>query len=186
VGQGGIRNIYLDDSTNGLLVFGNVIITNDSPGTNYSCQFHGGDNCIFRNNVCLIRATNEKVMFYQEDPSNVDTTGVGNVIDRNIFISVDANLAFTSYGNNNWRQNSGTMGTPTVQNNVLWEDINFDGDESSSTDADPNFDNYDPANKILELNSGSPAYTEGFVDIAGVTDGGTFNWGTAGYDRNNY
>ena len=83
------------------------------------------------------------------------------------------------------------------QDHVRWEDIaahTGDVNESSSTNADPNFDNYDPANKILELNASSPAYTEGFVDIAGVTDGGTFTWGSpdgpaganSGYDRSNY
>ena len=88
---------------------------------------------------------------------------------------------------------------PTKQDNVLWEDVPIQAGETSSVQADPDFKTYDPANKLLTLNkisrgdaTDSPAFGEGFVDIAGVTDGGTYVWGSpvsnsnSGYDRSNY
>lgn len=102
----------------------------------------------------------------------------------------------------------------TIQNNVLHNDIDLAlssstdrgsynrpgmGDETSTTQSDPLFKAI--GSRDLQLDkisrgdaSDSPAFAEGFVDIVGVTDGGTFTWGNSdgpagtnsGYDRDNY
>ena len=136
----------------------------------------------------------------------------GNIIEKNIMIPVDVNYNRISYtaGNSsdNWlRRQSGPTEEPIVRDNALGKDIAFDVEETSSVQFDSTaggannggFKTYDPANKLLTLNKISrgdstdhPAFAEGFVDIAGVTDGGTFTWGdltsnaNSGYDRSNY
>ena len=152
----------------------------------------------------------EQFMRYQTaDPTWIDEAdATGNTIKKNIMIPVNSSLVRISYDatgspnqRNDWRSISGSMPDPAIQDNALGEDIAFDVDESSSAQFDSTsggannggFKTYDPDNRILTLNKISrgdaadhPAYAEGFVDIAGVTDGTPFFWGLAGYDRSNY
>lgn len=154
-----------------------------------------------------------------EYPPGGDPAGTmtGITFRKNIVVSIAAptgapganGWSVASYDNGGASYNDHTLEfeTPgvTVQNNVLHSDIDLAsssstdrgvysragiGDETSSTQGDPLFN--DLANRDLSLDVGSPAYSEGFIDIPGVTDGGTFTWGSptlnanSGYDRNNY
>ena len=184
------KAVYLDDGTAGALIRNNVSVNGHQGFT----QNHGGNDIQWFNNIALLRIGADQSHFeavqyglFNQNGGAHDIGTLRNEFKRNILVAVDANDDLpASYGNVDWIRNSGVVNIPEASDNILFDDMDTISGETSSQQTDPLFDNFDPANKILELNASSPAYTEGFVDIAGVTDGGAFTWGIAGYDRANY
>jgi hypothetical protein len=196
-----VAGFYLDDGTDDVLVKNCVCVH-----ARMGFYLIKGDRNTGTNNIALL--VTDSVNFESRpqfgvwflDPQAIYTDGtLDNIlIEKNIFYSIDSNYNPASYGNVTWSKRSGFVpanynDVGVIQNNVLYEDMDLDPlEEVSSTQGDPLWDNFDPANKVLELNASSPAYTEGFVDIAGVTDGGTYTWGSltsnsnSGYDEDNY
>ena len=120
----------------------------------------------------------------------------GNVVDKNIMFSVDDNGNQVNFSAEKWISLSGSgFASLTMENNDRFENIAngviSGSTESSSITDDPLF--ADPNNEDWTLDrisrgdaADSPAYTEGFTDVPGVTDGAATIIGTAGYDRSNY
>lgn len=209
------KGYYIDDSGGDILMEDSVLID----CWQGLVQVHGGNNNTLTNSILLMvegqdRSWNNVIndpadqfgCFYQSD-STYGGTGAGNLFENLIVLSVDyPDFDFvnrnSSTGAHDWLHKQGTIIDPTVENNVLWpSDVPFAFSENSngSVHQNPDFHTYDPANKVLRLNkisrgdgSDSPAYGLGFTDIAGVTDGGTFAWGSplvnpnSGYNRSDY
>ena len=198
--------IYLDDEISGVIVRNNFV----KNCTFSSFQIHGGKNNLITSNVGIVRNSrpggatteqenHEQFMFYQSSPEGSAIGGIagftGNVIDKNIIFSVDDNgdqIAFVS-PEDQWMFDKSGAVNPTVimENMTRFEDIKVGVVDSSTetntpgvNDVDPQFT--DPDNEDWTLAVGSQAYTNGFTDVPGVTDGGATVIGIAGYDRSNY
>lgn len=88
-GTGGARDhsigIYLDDSTSGVEVTGNVL---RNLGT-HAVQVHGGDDVVVRNNVFDLGGGSASVVLFQSAPADTAPTNtmLGNVVSGNIVLS---------------------------------------------------------------------------------------------------
>ncbi len=86
---GGARDhsigIYLDDSTSGVEVTGNVL---RNLGT-HAVQVHGGDDVVVRNNVFDLGGSSASVVLFQSAPADTAPTNtmLGNVVSGNIVLS---------------------------------------------------------------------------------------------------
>jgi len=195
-----VKGIYLDDIASGtvgspFMITKNVFIDNYAE----SFQLHGGRHTRFSNNINLLVTgagnalrNDQQLLFYQTF-SGIPGYGDDmrdNILEKNILFSADnASFVSSSYGNDPYvTRNGAIVNQPIIRDNVLFVDFAVDADESSSTRADPQFE--DAANFDFKLDPGSPAFTEGFVHILNVTDvigqGPPANWGPGGYVRGNY
>ncbi len=88
-GTGGARDhsigIYLDDSTSGVEVTGNIL---RNLGT-HAVQVHGGDGVVVRNNVLDLGAGSASAVLFQSAPLDTapSNTMLGNVVSGNIVLS---------------------------------------------------------------------------------------------------
>lgn len=200
-----ISAIYLDDSWSGGIVEGNLMYNYHTTLTGWQrcIHFHGGKNVTFRNNIGIMTegttANNHQddanFLFYQQDSAHNPGNMVGNVIEKNIMRSVDVQGNPVPFNATTpeaeWIREAGVP-APIMRDNCLWQNVSFATGETSSVQADPQF--ADVKNEDFTMGGGAsnPARLEGFVDISGVTDGGTFTWGSkltnpnSGYDPANY
>ena len=77
--------IYLDDSTNGAVVVGNVIRNAGSDAV----QIHGGSGNLIANNILDLGPGNPSAVLFQAAPADTNPTNAqrGNKITRNIILS---------------------------------------------------------------------------------------------------
>lgn len=77
--------IYLDDSTSGVAVTGNILRNIGTHGV----QIHGGDNNIVRENVFDLGSGTASAVLFQSAPADTNPTNtmLNNVVTRNIFYS---------------------------------------------------------------------------------------------------
>ncbi len=155
----GADGIYLDDETSGVEVFGNFIKDTSRAGV----FVHAGDNNVIRNNVAIIGKSIWKGLGHEDGKDKFVRLEWGTnqrissntTIDRNIVYSVTSSWPkYLDFFNG---------GTYATDRNVLYNVPKVSGKDALSTVADPLFVNASAGN--YELQSGSPAYAQGFVDL---------------------
>lgn len=158
----GTDGIYLDDETSGVEVFGNFI--KDTSRT--SIFIHAGDNNVIRNNVGIIGNTSWKSLKHEDGKEKfvrlewgtTKRVSSNTAIDRNIIYSKTPNWAkYLDYF---------TGGTYTSDNNILHQVPKYAAQDANSIIADPLFVN--PSSGNYRLQSGSPAFSKGFVELPWV------------------
>ncbi len=87
--------IYLDDSTSGVVVAGNIL---RNTGT-YAVQIHGGDNNDIRNNIFDLGPATASAVLFQSAPADTNPTNtmLNNSVTRNIVYSTSATPRLYDY-----------------------------------------------------------------------------------------
>ncbi|WP_284645747.1 right-handed parallel beta-helix repeat-containing protein [Paenibacillus silviterrae] len=155
----GSDGIYLDDETSGVTVQGNFI----KDQSRAAVFVHAGDNNVIRNNVAIIGNTIWKGLGHEDGKDKFVRLEWGtnqrissnNSIEKNIIYSKTASWPkYLDYFNG---------GTYTTDYNNLYNVPKVSGKDTNSVISDPLFVNYSGGD--YRLQSGSPAYPLGFVDL---------------------
>ena len=151
--------IYLDDSTSGAVLVGNVIRNVGSDAV----QIHGGSGNLVANNILDLGTGRPSAVLFQAAPADTNPTNaqVGNIVTRNIIISANATPKVYV-----WLDG----GQPLIRRNLYY---NFTGTsmatslpaaDASPVLGDPGF--ADPAGGDYTLGQDTPAALIGFQPIA--------------------
>jgi hypothetical protein len=150
--------IYLDDSTSGATVAGNILCHMGSD----SIQIHGGSDNTIRNNILDLGTGSPSGVLFQAAPANTNPSNaqVNNVVTQNIFFSASASpkIFFWIDG-----------GAPDISGNLYYNTAGASMATVPPTqDTDPFFGNplfTSPATGNYALQPGSAAALIGFAGI---------------------
>jgi parallel beta-helix repeat protein len=140
--------IYLDDSTSGVKVFGNIVRNVGSDAV----QFHGGDNLDVRNNILDIGSGRATAAFFQSAPADTNPTNtmLKDTFSQNIIYSTSMKPRLFVYLNG---------GQPAISKNLFFNvtgaSMQTDGPtrDSDPITGDPKFAAPISGNYALALSS---------------------------------